>query len=317
MKTLLKATALSVMALSTTAASAQEKVMLSDLSWNGARAIGHVISAIINGPMGSEAEIVQGMNQQAVIYAGMDKGDGSIDVHTDMWMPNWQSAWDEYIVDNQTVDHNTPYQGTSNIYVPAYMDGTVNSIDDLRNPEIAAMFDTDGDGKGEYWAGDVTWASTKRWQIKFKSYGLEELWEPNIVSADTFKAGLAAAYASSKPQLFYAWTPEAIHVQYDLLALEEPERFDGCEDVDLDAENWLEVSEFSCVIAPNDVFVAFSKSLYERNPPVAKMLKNISFTGDEINGWIVEMFTNKRDPQEVAEEWIADNQEIVDGWING
>ena len=50
---------------------------------------------------------------------------------------------------------------------------------------------------------------------------------------------------------------------------------------------------------------------------VAKMLKNVQFTGDEINGWIVEMFENKRDPQDVAEEWIEDNQEIVNGWING
>ena len=296
---------------------AQEKVMLPDLSWNGAKAIGHVLQAIITGPMGSEAEIVSGMNQQPVIYAGMDKGDGSIDVHTDMWMPNWQSAWDQYVVDNETVDVNTPYQGTSNLYVPSYMTDKVKSIEDLKNPEIAAMFDTDGDGLGEYWPGDVTWASTKRWQIKFKSYGLDALWEPNIVSADTFKAGLAAAYAASQPQLFYHWTPEALHVQYDLSIIEEPERFDGCEDVDLEAENWLEVSEFECVIAPNDVYVAFSKSLYDRNPPVAKMLKNVQFTGDEINGWIVEMFENKRDPAEVAEEWIEDNMDTVNAWING
>ncbi|GMG83140.1 glycine betaine ABC transporter substrate-binding protein [Paralimibaculum aggregatum] len=316
MKTISKYAAIALLA-GTSLAGAQEKVMISDLSWNGARAIGHVLAAVINGPMGSQAEIVTGMNQQPVIFAGMDKGDGSIDVHTDMWMPNWQAAWDQYIVDNETVDHNQPYKGTSNLYVPSYMADRVSSIDDLNNPEIAAMFDTDGDGLGEYWAGDVTWASTKRWQIKFKSYGLDGLWEPNIVSADTFKAGLAAAYASSKPQLFYHWTPEALHVQYDLTALEEPERFDGCEDVDLDAENWLEVSHFECVIAPNDIYVAFSKSLWERNPAVAKMLKNVQFNGNEINGWIVEMFTNKRDPQEVAEEWIEENPDIVNGWING
>lgn len=302
---------------STSLVQAQEKITLSDLSWNGARAVGNVLKAIIEGPMGGEAEIISGMNQQPVVFAGMDKGDGSIDVHTDMWMPNWQSAWDEYIVDKQTIDHNSPYKGTSNLYVPSYMSDKVSSIEDLNNPEIAAMFDTDGDGLGEYWPGDVTWASTKRWQIKFKTYGLDGLWEPNIVSADTFKAGLAAAYASSQPQLFYHWTPEALHVQYDLSIVEEPERFDGCEDVDLDAENWLEVSEFECVIAPNDVYVAFSKSLWDRNPEVAQMLKNVEFTGDEINGWIVEMFENKRDPQEVAEEWIEENQDTVDGWING
>ena len=88
-------------------------------------------------------------------------------------------------------------------------------------------------------------------------------------------------------------------------------------DVDLDAEDWLEVSTFECVIASNEIFVGYSASLEERNPAVAKMLSNVQFTGDEINGWIVEMFDNKRDPQIVAEEWIEDNQAIVDGWING
>lgn len=303
--------------LASTGAQAQEKITFSDLSWNGAQAIGHVLAAVVEQEMGGDAEIVSGMNQAAIIMAGMDKGDGSIDVYTDMWMPNQQALWDEYVDGNQTVVTNKPYQGTSKLYVPSYMADKVTSIEDLNNPEIAAMFDTDGNGKGEYWAGDVTWASTKRWQVKFKSYGLDGLWEPNIVSADTFKAGLEAAYTAGKPQLFYYWTPEAIHVKYDLAALEEPARFDGCEVVNLDAEDWLEVSYFECVIAANDIFVAYSKSLEDRNPAVATMLSNVQFTGDEINAWIVEMFENKRDPREVAEDWIADNKETVQGWING
>ncbi len=316
MKTIL--TTAAAIALCAGAASAQERVAISDLNWNGAKAIAAVLEGIIDGPMGGNADIVQGMNQAAVIMEGMDKGDGSVDIYTDLWMPNQQALWDEYVENRGSVATNQPYAGTSNIYVPAYMaEKGVTSIEDLADPEVAAMFDTDGNGKGEYWAGDVTWASTKRWQIKFKSYGLDGLWEPNIVSADTFKAGLEAAYASSQPQLFYYWTPEAIHVKYDLVALEEPARFDGCEDVDLDAENWLEVSTFECVIASNEIFIGYSKSLEERNPAVANMLSNIQFTGDEINEWIVEMFDNKRDPAIVAEEWIADNEELVMSWING
>ena len=131
------------------AAAAQEKVTFSDLSWNGAQAIGHVLSTIIEDQMGGEAEIVSGMNQAAVIMAGMDKGDGSIDVFTDLWMPNQQALWDEYIDGNQTVATNSPYQGTSNIYVPSYMTDRVKSIEDLKNPEVAAMFDTDGNGTPE------------------------------------------------------------------------------------------------------------------------------------------------------------------------
>ncbi|MEM6759160.1 MAG: glycine betaine ABC transporter substrate-binding protein [Pseudomonadota bacterium] len=317
MKYLLSSAAFAGALLSGGAALAQEKIMISDPSWNGARAIGHVIKAIVENEMGGEAEILTGMNQQPVIFAGMDKGDGSIDVHPDMWMPNWQTAWDEFVDGTGGVKTNGGYPGTSLIYVPSYMSDQIKSIEDLKNPEIAAMFDTDGDGLGEYWAGDVTWASTKRWQVKFKSYGLDSLWEPNIVSGDTFKAGLAAAYAASQPQLFYYWTPEALHVQYDLTPLEEPERFDGCEDLDLDAENWLEVSEFECVGTAASVYVAYSASLEERNPPVAKMLSNMALTGDEVGAWIQAMFEEKRDPAEVAAEWIADNQDTVQSWISG
>ena len=291
--------------------------MISDPNWNGARAVGHVIKAIITGQMGGEAEILTGMNQQPVIFAGMDKGDGSIDIHPDMWMPNWQSAWDQYVTGNGTVKTNNGYAGTSLLYVPTYLADKVNSIDDLKNPEIAAMFDTDGDGLGEYWAGDVTWASTKRWQVKFKSYGLDGLWEPNVISGDTFKAGLAAAYAASQPQLFYYWTPEALHVQYDLTALKEPARFDGCEALDLDAENWLEVSEFECEGTAATVYIAYSSSLEQRNPKVAAMLSRMQLTGDEVGLWIQEMFENKRDPAEVAADWISENQDLVNSWVNG
>jgi len=76
----------------------------------------------------------------------------------------------------------------------------------LRDPEIAAMFDKDGNGLGEYWAGDAGWASTKTWQVKFKSYGLSELWEPEILPDATFKALLESSVQREKPVLFYYWT---------------------------------------------------------------------------------------------------------------
>ena len=67
------------MSVAATAAQAQEKVTISDLNRTGAKAIAHVIKAVIEGPLGSEAEIVEGLSDQAIIAEGMDKGDGSVD----------------------------------------------------------------------------------------------------------------------------------------------------------------------------------------------------------------------------------------------
>lgn len=316
LKTIIVAAALSFTAANA-AFAADAKVTIGDLTWDGAKAIAHVIKAVIEGPLDSEAEIVQGMSDGSAIAAGMDKGDGSVDVYTDLWMPNRQGIWDKYIEEAKSVGHNEPYLGTQAMYVPAYMQDRVKHIDDLLNPEIAAMFDTDGNGKGEYWAGDPGWKSTKMWQVKFKSYGLSELWEPSIIPDATFKGQLKAAIDKEAPILFYYWTPEWIHAAYDLLKLEEPAHTQGCQDkVDLDAEDWLEKSEIKCANAEALVYVAYSKSLEERNPPVAKFLSQIKLDAAMVNGWILQIGRDELDPRDVAEEWIAENKATVDQWIN-
>ena len=295
---------------------AQDKVRISDLNWTGAKAIGHVIKAVIEGPLGSEAEIVQGLSDQAIVAEGMDKGDGSVDVYTDMWMPNQQAIWDKYIVEAKSVGHNESYPGTQAMFVPSYMTDKINTITDLLNPEIAALFDKDNNGKGEYWAGDAAWKSTKMWQVKFKDYGLSELWEPEIISDATFKAQLKAAYAAEQPILFYYWTPEWLHAAYDLSTLDEPGFEEGCMDLKLDQEDWLEASKFKCKHNDANAYVAYSKSLEQRNPAAAKFLMNIKLDPAVVNDWILRIGRDGDDPQDVAEEWVAANMDTVNTWIN-
>ena len=313
MTTLTAAGALSVAAIG---AQAQEKVAISDLNWTGAKAIAHVIKTVIEGPLNSEAEIVEGLSDQAIIATGMDKGDGSADVWTDMWMPNQQGPWDRFIEDAGTVAHNQPYAGTQQMYVPSYMSDQIKSFEDLKDPAIAAMFDKDGNGKGEYWAGDASWKSTKIWQVKMKSYGLSDLWEPEIISDATFKAQLKTSYGNQKPILFYYWTPEWIHAAYDISPLAEPEHTEGCMNLQLDGEDWLEVSEAGCKTPDASIFVSYSKSLEERNPPAAKFLSQIQLDPAVVNGWILAIGRDEMDPQDVAEQWVAENMDIVNGWIN-
>jgi len=290
-------------------------VAISDLTWNGGKAISHVIEAVIDGPLGSEAVIVEGLSDGSIISAGMDKGDGSADVFADLWMPNRKSIWEKYVDGAQTVGHNSPYPGTQNMYVPAYMAKWVTSFEDLKKPEVAAMFDKDGNGKGEYWPGDAGWKSTRMWQVKFKSYGMDDLWEPEVLPDATFKGHLKTAIAREKPILFYYWTPEWLHAAYDLVKVEEPARTEGCEDVSYDEEDWLEASSFSCVSLDAQIYVTYSKSLETRNPAAAKFLSQIKLDPAVINEWILKIGRDKMDPRDVAEEWVANNMDTVNEWI--
>lgn len=315
-KNLLAGVTLSAFAASS-AFAADAKVTIGDLTWTGASAIGHIIKAVIEGPLDGEAEIVKGLSDGSIIMAGMDKGDGSADVYTDLWMPNRQGIYDKYVVDAKSVGVNAPYLGTQQMYVPDYMaEKGVRSILDLAKPEIAAMFDKDGNGKGEYWAGDAGWKSTKMWQVKFKDYGLSELWEPEILPDATFKAQLKSAVQKEQPILFYYWTPEWVHAAYDITPIAELQRYNGCEVVELDGEDWLEVSKFACASSDAKIYVAYSKSLEERNPAAAKFLSQIQLDPAVVNGWILKIGRDELDPQDVAEEWVENNMDIVSGWIN-
>jgi len=91
---------------------------------------------------------------------------------------------------------------------------------------------------------------------------------------------------------------------------------DGCEDMDLDAEDWLEVSHFNCAASNATIYVAYSKSLEQRNPPVAKMLSQMALDPAVVNQWILQIGRDKEDPRDVAEAWVADNMDVVNDWIN-
>ena len=107
-----------------------------------------------------------------------------------------------------------------------------------------------------------------------------------------------------------------MHAAYDITAIQEPERTPGCEDHDLDNEDWLEVSHFSCVSSYAMIYVAYSKSLEQRNPPVAKFLSQIKLDPAAVNQWILQIGRDKEDPRDVAEDWVANNMDIVNSWIN-
>ncbi len=317
------------------AARAQEPIAIGEQSWTGARAIGFVLKSVIETRLGGKAELKKA--DLPAMFAAMDKGDGSIDIVPDLWMPNQFTFWEKFIKGSATVKTNgAPYKGTANLCVPKYVRDKhgVRSVADLSKPEVAKLFDSDANGKGEYWPGASGWASTNVWSIKFKSHGLTNNWEATIVDDQLFRAKLDAAYKKQQPILFYCWTPEWVTLAYDLVTLDETPftgysadnqkehplyKADGCFKMyqPKDRQDWLEASSITCANPANEVWVAYSKSLEKRNPKVAKFLSQVRFDTSDVGGWIMAIGRDKKDPQDVAEAWLKANSAKVDGWLKG
>ena len=312
---------------------AKEKVVIGEVSWDASLAIENVLKTVMERHLDVDVEIIAA--DQAAIWASMDKGKGSIDIHPDVWTSSQTEPWAKFVAkggkESVRSNHN-PYLGTDGFYIPGYIQDKygVKTVQDLAKPEIAKLFDSDGDGKGEYWPGAPGWSGVKINQVKAKGYGFDKYFKPVVVSDSIIKAQLKTAYRKKKGILFYYWTPEWIHNAYDLRKLEEPEftgyagdskkghpqyNPNGCYKFN-DTENWLEDSAISCGAPTTEVYIAYSRSLEKRAPKVAEFLSKVSLTASDVSLWIYKIAQDGEDPAEMAEEWVAANSDLVKDWLD-
>jgi glycine betaine/proline transport system substrate-binding protein len=301
-----------------TVASAQEKVMIGEPNWVGAKIIANVLRTVITTKLGSEAAIVPGTNP--IIFAAMDGGKGDIDVHPDVWLPNQKSLTDKFVDGSKTVSlSKASYTGRAGFCVPTYMvkDHGIKSVYDLATPAAQKLFDSDGDGKGEIWIGASGWASTNIHQIKVRDYGIADFLVPSKEDEAVFFAKLANQIARKRGVAFYCYTPHYVHRLHEITILEEPSFDDKKYKMVQPNEDpdWLNKSKITVGDAPKMVHIAYSKSLEKRAPAVARFLANIKLETDLVSGWTREVTVEKKDPADVAKAWVAANGRTVDRWL--
>ena len=320
------------------AVSAKEKVVIADMNWTGAIAIANVLKVIMEKYLDAEVEFT--FADDTVVFAAMNKGDGSIDINPDFWSNHWTDLWDKFIAEGSresVLVNDTPYLGEEGLWVPDYVydDLGLRSVQDLANPDLAKQFDTDGDGLGDYWTGAVGWVTEHSFQVHAKSFGYTDYWQGFNVEQDVAEGLIDSLIKRRKPVLFYHWKPEWIHIAHTLKKLEEPAfdgyanpgkqshpwyKPDGCYNfVDPDEDsNWLDNGYINCGMPSASVYIAYATALAERSPKIGQFLKQVALDSSMVSGWLYAMGKEGREAAEVAEEWVAANPDIVEGkWLAG
>lgn len=318
MKTLTTLAASLALTLGATGAMAQEKVMVGEPSWPGAKIMSRVIGQIIETRLGGEAGYAPGAN--AVIFAAMDGGRGDIDVHPDVWLPNQSSFTDEYVDQKGTVALSSgSYEGRAGFCTPTYMADKHNmkSIFDLATPMAQELYDTNGDGKGEIWVGASGWASTNVHKVKVRDYGIETFLEPSTEDETVFYSRLKDAVDQEQGVVFYCYSPHYVHALYDVTMIEEPEHDPATYKIvqpDQDAD-WYNKSSITTGDQVKTVTVAYSKSLEERNPAAASFLSQIDMDADELSQLTYQVVIQGKEIDAAVSDWLAANDDTVDGWL--
>ena len=304
--------------LSATTSAQAETVVIGVAPWASITATAHVLQRIIEQRLGLPVELRSASH--AEMFEGMDRG--TIHVHPEVWMPNQQNLHDTYVQEKGTVEMNeNPVDAFQGMCVDTKHAGAngISSIFDLTKPEVAALFDADGNGRGEMYIGVSGWSSTNVERIRAKSYGYDQVMDLYEDDEAVAYEGLDNAIKSGKPWLGFCYGPHYIFTQHggDLTVLEEPDYDDEKWNViqPADDPNWIENSEASTAWDIITLNLHFARSVEQSHPKIVPLLRNFELDMDVVSTFTYALDIEKQDPKAFAEQWVAENEDLILGWL--
>ncbi|MDW6025050.1 glycine betaine ABC transporter substrate-binding protein [Mesorhizobium sp. BAC0120] len=252
-----------------------------------------------------------------IAFAGLDSGE--VDIVPEVWLPNFDSLVKKYVDERKTVRLSPRgVQATQGICVTRETADKygVRDILDLTDPKKSAVFDTDGDGKGEIWIGAQTWTSTDIEKIRAKSYGYAKTMTLLQMPEDVAMAAVDSAVATGQPIVFYCYTPHHVFQLHDIVQLTEPKHDPAKWKVVLPSDDpqWLSKSDAPVAWDASHFSIGFGSAMADRLPKVAAFLSNIDFTPEEITQMSYALQVDRQDPAKFAQDWIAKHEDRLRAW---
>jgi ABC-type proline/glycine betaine transport system substrate-binding protein len=204
----------------------------------------------------------------------------------------------------------------------------IETLGDLADPEIAAQFDRDGDGKADLIGCNLDWACHPVVEHHLEAYGLSDTVEQISSDYGPLMQSAANRYAQGQPVLYYTYTPNwtggVLVPGRDVAWVPVPEPSLPPEMADQEADTVVADVE-GCLtdpcgmgFAPNDIRSVANSRLLEDQPAIASLLEQFTISLDEVSTQNALMFRGEDssiDIEQHAANWIRDNRATVDRWL--
>jgi glycine betaine/proline transport system substrate-binding protein len=229
---------------------------------------------------------------------------GETDIWTDSWQPNQADLADKYAEETEELSMiygraNDCLQGW---LVPkwVYEQYDITEVSDLKDPELAVLFDIDADGIGDILGCDAAWKCAQINDEQIAGYELGDLYEQKYGAESLMMAAIEGRLKKNEPVLFYMYTPHPFFVRYPIgesvVWLEDPQSFWPLAYIHIYANvDWI-----------------------AENAEAAELLRQVEMSTPDI-GWAMAEIAERGDDaavlEQIAREWIVQNQATVDLWL--
>ncbi len=195
----------------------------------------------------------------------------------------------------------------------------IKSIDQLKDPKIAKLFDANGDGKADMTGCNPGWGCETVINHQLKAFGLENTVTHNQGNYAAMMADTITRYKEGKPILYYTWTPywvsDVLKPGKDVVWLQVPFSSMPGEQKDIDTKL---PNGTNYGFPVNVMHIVANKAWAEKNPAAAKLFSIMKLPLADINAQNALMHDGKSseaDIQNHVDGWIKAHQAQFDGWI--
>lgn len=197
----------------------------------------------------------------------------------------------------------------------------ITSIDQLKDPEIAALFDTDGDGKANLTGCNPGWGCELVIEHQLDEYGLRDTVQHDQGQYFALIADTITRYQQGEPVLFYTWTPlwvsGVLKEGEDVTWLEVPyTSLPEAQGEVSEADTTVDGKNLGFAVDQEEILV--NQEFYDANPAAAKFFELAEIPIDDVsaeNQLIQDGEDTPEDIRQHAEDWVAENQAEFDSWI--
>ena len=274
----------------------------SDTWWDGIYLPTYVTKAIVEQELGYNVEIVNGASVPA-FFELIETG--AADVLMSGWFPTNDFSFDRY---PSLVRVGQVYGGAERDAFEGWMATTdfarqhdITGLEDLFDPSIASALDTDGDGLGNIIGCPEAWACSQRNAEILEDYGLGNSYEIDpIQSEEEMLNAIDTRINNGDPAVFYMYTPVAW-----------PEE-GAVEDYGV----WLTGTEPYLPLAFNRGVTR--SDFVATHPDVVHVMNNVRIPGADVGASMRRVLDNGKSQgtlEEIADEWVANNPDLVQSWL--
>lgn len=195
----------------------------------------------------------------------------------------------------------------------------ITNIEQLKDPEIAKLFDSNGDGKADLTGCTPGWGCQETIEHHMDAYDLRKTVVHNMGSYPAMMADTIARYREGKPILYYTWTPYWVSGVLvpgkDVVWLEVP--FTSLPG-DQKGINTVLPNGKNYGFPVNTQHIVANKAFAQTNPAAAKLFAVMQLPVGDINAQNLRMRDGENKPTDIerhADAWIKAHQSTFDGWI--